>query len=175
MDNAYTDEMHVSFSSESRSGRWSDLRTYLKQLILTLDENSDRLAHLQSEMEAIRADNLRIAEMVQGLSDAANEEVQREISLTLNDDDSDVVIDVAPDEMEDPEAPTDDEILLSVEDFISELKKLPGIGAKSSETIANYIAEAQGENVLKFAYALRAVNDDLSKGDDSRQPTLDLG
>lgn len=173
MDNAYTDDMHVSFNSESRSGRWGDLRTYLKQLVLTLDENSDRLAHLQSEIESIRADNLRIAEVVQGLSDAANEEVQREVSLTLNDDDSDVVIDVAPEEMEEPEISTDDEALLSVEDFINELKKLPGIGAKSSETIANYIAEAQGENVLKFAYALRAVNADLSK-DDSQQPMLNL-
>ena len=173
MDNMFTSDMQVSFDSASRSGRWGDLRAYLKQLIHILDENSDRLANLQSEVEEVRADNLKIAEAIQGLCDAANEEVQREISLTLNDDDSDVVVDVAPEE-EDIEAPYEDEPILSEEDFINELRKLPGVGAKSSVTIATHIAEAQGENVLKFAYALRAVNDDLSKNDESQQPTLDL-
>ena len=174
MDGTFLDDMQVSFDSASRSGRWGDLRSYLKELMQTLDENSDRLARLQSETEEIRFTNLKVAEVIQGLCDAANEEVQREVSLMLNDDDSDVIIDTAPEEEPEEEISYEDEPILSEEDFINELRKLPGVGAKSSVTIATHIAEAQSENVLKFAYALRAVNADLSKNDDSKQPTLDL-
>ena len=164
----------VIFESSSRSGRWGDLRAYLKQLIQILDENSDRLAHLQSEVDEIRAVNLKITETVQELSDAANEEIQREVSLTLNDDNSDVVIDTAPEEQPGQEVPVDEDEILSEEDFINELKKLPGIGSKSSIVIATHIAEAQDENVLRFAYALRAVNADISKDDHPRQLPLNL-
>ena len=174
MNDAFQNDIQVSFDSSSRSGRWEDMRTYLKQLIQTLDANSDRLAYLQSEIEDLREANLKTTETIQALCDAANEEVQREVSLTLNDDASDVVVDIAPEEQTSSETPSTEEPAISEEDFIHELMKLPGVGAKSSLTIANHIAEAQADNVLRFAYALRAVNADLSEDDSPYQPTLNL-
>ena len=83
----------ISIDGDSRSARWKSLRGHLKQLVQVVDENNDRIAALKEEASQIRERNLKLAEAIQILSDLANEEVQREISLTLNDTDYDIVMD----------------------------------------------------------------------------------
>jgi len=162
------DGAQITFSSASRQGRWHDLRTYLKQLIRALDENSDRLAQLQSEIDEIKEANGRTAELAQGLCDAANEEIQREASLKLNDDDSGLVIDMPPEDVSEPSLSHEDEPSLSMEDFCEDLMKLPRVGKLISQAIQQYIEGAQPESILNFAYALRAVHDDIEGN--SNQP-----
>ena len=92
----------MSIDGGSRYARWKNLRGHLKQIVRLADENSDRLAALEEEAAEIREVNLRLTEAIQVLGDLANEEVQREISLTLNDTDYEVVIDAAPDVLTQP-------------------------------------------------------------------------
>lgn len=93
MEYALDDIQNISIDGASRSSRWKALRGYLKQIIKIADENSDRLSSLENEASRLRESNLKLTEAVQVLSDLANEEVQREISLTLNDTDYDIVMD----------------------------------------------------------------------------------
>lgn len=89
-----TDE--ISIDGGTRASRWENLRKYLIQVIKVADENSDKLADLGSEAEDIRNANLKLTDVVQALSDLANQEHQREISLILNDTDEGVVKDARP-------------------------------------------------------------------------------
>lgn len=149
----------VSIDGKSRSARWKNLRGHLKQVIRLADENSDRLGALETELAQIREANLKLTEVVQVLSDLANEEVQREISLTLNDTEYDIVVDVAPEPqrmLESEVAVTVDETL-SLVDLQKGLRKLPRVGGKTAEEIAAYVQEAGEEKANHFATALLDV------------------
>lgn len=128
----------ISIDGKSRSARWKNLRGHLKQLARLADENSDRMAALESEIAQVRAVNLKLAEVTQILSDLANEEVQREISLTLNDTDFEIVVDrpnqesVATSEEVEPDAYT-------IPEFLEMVKGTPGIGAKKLQDISDHL------------------------------------
>ena len=47
----------------------------------------------------------------------------------------------------------------AVQDLIDELGRLPGIGPKSAQRIAFHILEADGEDMLRLAEAIRTVKD----------------
>lgn len=149
----------MSIDGGSRSARWKNLRGHLKQIVRLADENSDRLAALEEEAAEIREVNLRLTEAIQVLGDLANEEVQREVSLTLNDTDYEVVIDAAPDVLTQPgsEESTPAEEFFDSVDLREELKRLPRIGNKTAEEIAAHIQRAGDEKARQFAAALRGI------------------
>lgn len=155
----------LSIDGKSRSARWKNLRGHLKQVTRLADENSDRLAGLEAEIAQIRDVNLKLTETIQILSDLANEEVQREISLTLNDTDYDIVVDVAPDLPTILESETTNVThgAFSLADLQGELKKLPRVGGKTAEEIAAYIQEAGEEKAQHFAMALLDVIEESEK------------
>ena len=163
----------MSIDGGSRSARWKNLRGHLKQIVRLADENSDRLAALEEEAAEIREVNLRLTEAIQDLGDLANEEVQREISLTLNDTDYEVVIDAAPDVLTQPgseESAPAGEFFDSV-DLREELKRLPRIGNKTAEEIAAHIQRAGDEKARQFAAALRGIVQ-ASEESETGQPSL---
>lgn len=164
----------VSFGSPTRSGRWADLRSYLKQAIQAVDTHSDKLAEIQQEIESVRNDNLRLAESLQALCDAANEEVQRETSLTLNDMDYDVVIDEPQDLEFDRPSQNDLSCNMTLEDFIDQLKMLPGVGEASAKKIGEHISQAGADSVFEFASILLTINDKIAQQEGGTQPPLPL-
>ncbi len=164
----------ISFDSPNRSGRWADLRKYLKLATQSVDMRNDKLAEIQQEIESVRNDNLRLAEVLQMLCDAANEEVQRETSLMLNDMDYDVVIDEPQDPSFNDSSNNDIAHTMTLEDFIDQLKKLPGVGGARAETIGEYISKAGADSVFEFANILFDINEKIAESEDSAQPTLPL-
>lgn len=152
MEYALDDIQNISIDGASRSSRWKALRGYLKQIIKIADENSDRLSSLENEASRLRESNLKLTEAVQVLSDLANEEVQREISLTLNDTDYDIVIDTPEptpsfsDAAASPcnSAPPSPEIVerkdaYTVDEFVEMLKGAPRMGEKTLKQVADYL------------------------------------
>ena len=138
MDDFFENIDAISIDGKSRSARWKNLRGHLKQLIRLADENSDRMAALESEIAQVKAVNLKLTEVIQALSDLANEEVQREISLTLNDTDFEIVVDRPSQES----TVTSKEIELdayTVPEFLEMVKGTPGIGAKKLQDISNHL------------------------------------
>lgn len=142
MNNPFDNIEDMSLDGGSRSSRWKNLRGYLKQLGQIVDENSDRLATIETKAARIREDNLRIAKVIQALSDLANEEVQREVSLTLNDTDFDVVVDndtpaySQPHTISEAEERTD---AFTIEEFLKMIDGAPGIGEKRINAISEYL------------------------------------
>lgn len=143
MDTALDNIQDMSIDGGSRSARWKNLRQYLKDFIKIADENSDKLAFLEAEASRIRESNLKLTEAIQVLSDLVNEEVQREISLTLNDTDFDIVADepavlnVASDF---DEAKED---TYTVDEFIEMLRGVKGIGEKKLQAISSHLNRIQ--------------------------------
>lgn len=137
MDNLFE---NISLDGGSRSSRWKNLRSHLKQLIQIADENSDRLASIEAEAAQIRENNLKLTEAIQTLSDLANEEVQREVSLTLNDTDFDVVVDapVQPQSQVSSEMETRTNAF-TIEEFLKKIDGVPGIGEKRINAISEYL------------------------------------
>lgn len=138
MDDFFENIDAISIDGKSRSARWKNLRGHLKQLTRLADENSDRMAALESEIAQVKAVNLKLTEVIQALSDLANEEVQREISLTLNDTDFEIVVDRPSQES----TVTSKEIELdayTVPEFLEMVKGTPGIGAKKLQDISNHL------------------------------------
>lgn len=138
MENTLPEIQDIAIDGGSRSARWKSLRKHLRQIVRTADESSDKLAALETEIVQIREANFRLSEYVQTLADLANEEVQREISLTLNDVDCDIVVD----------APVQDEVLsaedgnqrsYAIPEFLQMVKGAPGIGEKKLQAIAEYL------------------------------------
>lgn len=167
----------ISIDGKSRSARWKNLRGHLKQVIRLADENSDRLASLEVEAVQIREVNLKLTEVIQTLSDLANEEVQREISRTLNDTGYDVVIDVAPEPPValGPGAADATQGSFSSVDLKKELKKLPRVGGKTAEEIAAFVHEAGDEKAYSFAMALLDVIEESEKRVVVQPSLLELG
>lgn len=129
----------LEFENMSRSERWLALRKYL----------------------------IKLNKAISAVADVANEEAQREISLTLNDD---LEYDVSSITQEIRKSP----VVLSEKQFIDELAKLPHIGMKAAQDIAAYMALAQDEKVLDFAGALVELNNDIALCGGILQSTLDL-
>lgn len=138
----------ISIDGDSRSARWKSLRGHLKQLVQVVDENNDRIAALKEEVSQIRERNLKLAEAIQILSDLANEEVQREISLTLNDTDYDIVMDTpaaAPVITANPSPEiTEKADTYTVDEFMEMLKGAPGMGAKTLQKVSAYLSQSSG-------------------------------
>lgn len=152
MEYALDDIQNISIDGASRSSRWKALRGYLKQIIKIADENSDRLSSLENEASKLRESNLKLTEAVQVLSDLANEEVQREISLTLNDTDYDIVIDTPESTFPFSDAATppcnsappspeiaEREDAYTVDEFVEMLKGAPRMGEKTLKLVADYL------------------------------------
>lgn len=140
MDKILEDIQNIGLEGDSRSARWKSLRKHLKQLIRVADENSDKLASLEAEVARIRESNLQLTEVIQILGNLANEEVQREISLTLNYTDFDIVVDVpAQDDACSAENAKSD--AYTVSEFLEMVKGTPGIGAKKLQDISNHLGE----------------------------------
>lgn len=138
MDNALPEIQEIAIGGGSRSARWKCLRKHLQQIVRSADEGSDKLAALEGEMAQVRQANLQLAEYVQTLADLANEEVQREISLTLNDVDYDIVVD-APMQIAAPLAEADEQCSYTIPEFLEMIKGAPGIGAKKLQAISEYL------------------------------------
>lgn len=117
---------------------------------------------------ALRKYLLELNESISVAADAANEEAQREISLTLNDD-FEYDAHCVTQEIRKHSA------VLSEKQFIDELVKLPHIGMKAAQDIAAHVALAQDEKVLDFAGALVELNNDIALCGGTVQSTLDLG
>lgn len=128
----------ISIDGGSRAARWKNLRDYLEKTIAACDEGNDGLAKTEAEIKNIRKSYLKLAEIIQTLSDLANEEIQREISLTLNDTDYDVVIDTPVFASESPVNEERTEAYTKGE-FIEALKSVPGIGQKRLADISNHL------------------------------------
>lgn len=150
MENTLPEIQDIAIDGGSRSARWKSLRNHLRQIAVATDDSSDKLAALETEIVQMRETNLRLSQYVKILADLANEEVQREISLTLNDLDYDIVVD----------APAQDEVL-SVEDgskrsytipeFLEMVKGAPGIGKKKLQAISEYL---EGKEIAPVQSAL---------------------
>lgn len=82
---------------DSAASRWKSMKTLLRQVALEINSNDERIRNLADEASGLLEYNERLSKVVNLLSDLANEEVQREISLTLNDTDSDVIVDAGED------------------------------------------------------------------------------
>ena len=128
----------ISIDGKSRSARWKSLRGHLKQLIRLADENSDRMAALESEVTQVRAVNLKLTEAIQALGDLANEEVQREISLTLNDTDFEIVVD-RPNQESAATVEEAETNAYTIPEFLEMVKGTPGIGAKKLQDISSHL------------------------------------
>lgn len=152
MEYALDDIQNISIDGASRSSRWKALRGYLKQIIEIADENSDRLSSLESETSKLRESNLKLTEVIQVLSDLANEEVQREVSLTLNDTDYDIVIDTPEGiistsgsaaqpcntALSSPEN-VERQDVYTIDEFVEMLKGAPRMGEKTLKQVAEYL------------------------------------
>lgn len=157
MDFSLDDIQNISIDGASRSSRWKALRGYLKEIIKAADENSDRLSLLESDVSKLRESNLKLTEAIQVLSDLANEEVQREISLTLNDTNYDIVIDTPePDVLpldsvalpcnsflSSPEIDKREDTY-TVDEFIGMLRGAPRMGEKTLQQVADYLNANHG-------------------------------
>lgn len=132
MESILHNDVFPEFENMSRSDRWLAFRKYL----------------------------LRLNESINAAADAANEEAQREISLTLNDD---FEYDTCFSAQAAEKGPAE----FSEKQFLAELAKLPNIGTETARDIAGYAALAQDAKVLDFAHALAELNADIT-------PTLDL-
>lgn len=110
MDSFLDNVDSISFEGNSRSARWDSLRNHLKHLIQITKDNNDKLARLEKEVAQIREVNLKVAEAIETLSNLANEEVQREISLTLNDTDGGIAINAIVQESIDSDKGANEEI-----------------------------------------------------------------
>lgn len=172
MDNLSFDVESARFDNASRHERWNALRSHLKQLVRIADENSDRLALLEQEVKEARNHNLQLTEWLQVLCDLTNGEVQREVSLTLNDTDFNVVVDTDEDDAKPQKQLEPHASDLSEARFLAELKKFPGVGDKSAQSIADYIAKAHDETVLDFARVLMGVNADIAGLSETHQSIL---
>lgn len=159
----------ISIDASSRAGRWKKARVYLKEVAEALDASNERLDRIRNELTRIEGDNLKLVGAIRALSDLANEEVQREKSLKLNDDNCGIVID-AP-----PQVP----VAISVEessslfegDLLVELEKLPGIGSKTASGVEAFVRKAGEENARRFIHVLSDVNLAVL-GDDAQQIQL---
>jgi hypothetical protein len=89
-------KMDINLEGNSPAERWGKLRQHLKQLTEDIAANNKKLDVLEKVASDLRDSNSRNISTLQALSDLANEEKQREISLTLNVIDDDVVVDTAP-------------------------------------------------------------------------------
>lgn len=132
MENTPHTDALPEFENMSRSDRWLAFRKYL----------------------------LRLNDSINAAADVANEEAQREISLTLNDD---FEYDTCFSAQTAEKGPAE----FSEKQFLAELAKLPNIGTETARDIAGYAALAQDAKVLDFAHALAELNADIT-------PTLDL-
>ncbi len=149
MDNAFDNIPDIIIDSDSRL-RWKSLRKYLNEFIKIADTNSDRLAALKEELSSLREKNLKLTEAIQDLSELAHQECLREESLTLNDDDYDIVVDVQDEVVESPEPGS--EASYTIGEFLKIVGQVPGIGPKKQEAIAAYFEEYEhsAQSVLDF-------------------------
>lgn len=156
MDNSLENIDKISIEATSRAGRWKKTRAYLKEIAEALDASNEWLNRIRNELARIEDDNLKLAGAIRVLSDLANEEVQREKSLKLNDDSCGIVVD-AP-----PQVP----VAISVEessslfegDLLVELEKLPGIGSKTASGVEAFVRKTGEENARRFTHVLSDVN-----------------
>lgn len=139
MENTPHTDALPEFENMSRSDRWLAFRKYL----------------------------LRLNESINAAADVANEEAQREISLTLNDD-------FEYDACFSAQTAENDPAEFSEEQLLAELTKLPNIGTETARDIAGYAALAQDAKVLDFAHALAELNADITPCEGLAQFTLDL-
>lgn len=139
MESTSQNNMFPELENMSRSDRWLAFRKYL----------------------------LKLNESIGAAADAANEEAQREISLTLNDDFEYGTCPSAQISKKDPTELTEDQ-------FLVELMKLPNIGAEVAQDIAMYVTLAKGDKVLDFAHALAELNADILPHRAPVQSSLDL-
>lgn len=163
----------ISIDAPSRATRWKNLRAHLRGVAKELDSHDVALLHLQSELSRIRDENQRLTEIVRELGELANEEVQREKSLKLNDVSYEIVVDEHP--QEPPFVLVEKTIPLSDGDLLGELKKLPGIGAKTASGIAAYVLKSGEENARIFAQVLLDVNLASAEEGGAQQVQLHLG
>lgn len=138
MESTLHNDALPEFENMSRSDRWLAFRKYL----------------------------LKLNESISAAADVANEEAQREISLTLNNDfEYDACF---------MQAAEKDPAEFGKERLLAELAKLPNIGAKAAQDIADYAALAQDAKVLDFAHALAELNANITPCESPVQSTLDL-
>lgn len=129
---------NISIEGDSRSARWKSLRGHLKQLVKIIDENNDTLVELKTEVSRIQEFNLKLTEVVQKLSDLTNEEVQREISLTLNDMDYDIVIDTPTSDIPaiQQHESVEKENALAIDESVEIPSEAPDEDAKASQEVS---------------------------------------
>lgn len=154
MDNSFLDIQNLRIDGESRAARWKSLRMLLRRLAQEAHENNETLALLEREIIQLQEANLRIAEALQTLGDLANEEIQREISLTLNDTNFEIVVD-APSPESEREAPCKTEDQYTISEVLSLLADIRGIGPKKLDDIAAHLrASGRGisQSSLNFEY-----------------------
>lgn len=164
MNEQLEDVASITLEADSRSARWKKLKSYLRELKRKEDSVNAKLALLVEQAEQIQRDSLKLTEALQTLSDCANEEAQREISLTLNDMDFDIVVDAQSQPTLTHTAEADNEGVESY-DLVNELKELPGIGDATAKKIAKHIQETGRSKSQQLASLLA----DIRQGGTSQQ------
>lgn len=140
----------IDFEECSRAVRWRTVRDRLRQLA-----------------DVVRGEcgpgewSTEVSDAIEALALLANVETQREVSLTLNACEDDVVVDLA---LQDSTGELVDCPIRSEEDLLNELRRLPGVGEKLAVRIGGYLSGARVEHVLEFAQALYHVNGDVRQG-----------
>lgn len=153
------DIANITLEGDSRSTRWKKLKSHLRGLAQAQDAIGDKLASLKEETERVRDESLKLADALQTLSDLASEEVQREVSLTLNDDDYEIVAD-APSQVSLSDARETEKTSDRSYDLIAELQKLPSIGSATARKIADHIHNSGEDRAQQLAWLLAEINQD---------------
>lgn len=175
----------IVFDGASRSSKWKSLRKYLKLTLAALESNAARISFLEKEIQLIAEENNKLTTITTILSDLANEEAQREISLTLNDTDFDIVIDKGPDPTESIPSinskvssnqtvnqPLSQEAIANLlNDLEKDLETLDKIGPKLAENIARHIFDTS-ENVARLYQQSIASHDNSVSQQLAQQQSL---